>query len=266
MLRILIISDSRGSALQKHIFGSDEFSFPAIEELSKTCSITIQVFKGATLERLENKISNISKQKYYHLIILLGGICNLTTVTIERGLKLLHYISDTARTDSIKHTLTRLDKRYKAQLHIGRIVPACLEGYFEHHNPGKSSPPYLSSQQEQLNNDLEDLNSFITSINNNRGQERIDLDTKVHKASCKSAKTKGGRRKRAKRQVIQKDLLPDGVHPSSELTKKWINRLASVLEKWAENKTTEQPEISSQESDSDREPEAWRYKRGPKRP
>ena len=266
MLRIIIITDSRGSLLADCLSGrglAEDYSPPALEELGKLCLLTVKVYKGATVERLENKLPGLLREKQYHLIVLLAGICNLPTVTKERQLKLLHYISEPERIDTIKQTFTRLDHKYKDRLHISRIIPACLSTYFKHHNKDKTTPAYLETQQVALLDDIEEINSFITSINSRRGQERLDLDKKLVVQSRKTSKTKTGeRRKRTSRQTVKKELLPDGVHPSLELAKKWVDRLLAVLLKWAEKKTEEIQASSSQESESDNERRAWRFKGG----
>ena len=226
MLRILIATDSRGANLDVYLKNT---------ELQRHCRIDVQVFRGAPLERLEYKIAQFTKHIKYDLIVVIGGICNLTTRVQEHRQKVLHYHRSLDSLANIKATLIRLDKRYKEKVLVSRIAPAFLLQYYQHHNTNNSEPPKnLAQQQSHLNDDIEEINYFITGLNKSRGLERLDLDKQAFTYSKKTAKVKGGKR-RQRRPVLNLDLaqFPDGVHPSEQLQQKWFARITSVLNKWA---------------------------------
>ena len=259
MLQVLVVTDSRGSNLEAYLKGED--SPDPVEDLRKLCRVKVKVFKGADLQRLENKITTLARDTNYDLILIIGGICSLTTRSKERGLSLLHYISQEERLASIKDTITRLDSTYKEKIHIARIPPACLRTYFSHFNKGQQIPGYLTDQQEDLLRDIQDINDHITTINVNRHQERIDLDAKLLVQSCKTSKTRSGRRRKKRpRTTFQGELLIDGVHATRDLEEKWYRRIAGTLYNWATKQEVVDTSFTSESDD----PDTWRFKR-PKR-
>jgi hypothetical protein len=210
---VLIIGDSRVKGLKSLIepcIGID------------TC-ITVNVCSGAKLDDLYNFITKLNKIAY-DLIIVCGGICNLTEKQTIKNNKFLIYKDGTRKKIHVKETLKNI-ANISNKIVVGNITPACLKQYFKTHNPNSTLTPEktqeIDQQQDQLIEDIAELNSFITHELQNR---HVNL---AKFANTKSLLKRGPVYKRKIK--FNPNKLPDGVHPSPKLKSDWAKVICSTI-------------------------------------
>jgi hypothetical protein len=186
--------------------------------------ITVTVCSSAKLEDLQNFItrSNIAS---FNLIIVCGGICNLTERKVIGKIKFLEYHDGAHKVNQLKDTIAEISKLSNKVI-IGNITPASLIQYFCSQNRGsvlaQAKSTELDQQQQQLPADIESLNSFIASELPNR---YINL---ANSATTKSLLKRGANHKRKSK--FNPNKLPDGVHPSTKLKSDWARVIYSAIE------------------------------------
>jgi hypothetical protein len=144
---VIVISDSRGRGLSKHIehYSSTEFIF--------------KILPGRTLQDIaavvHETLPKYQNTNYY--CIILAGICSLTVKSFN---SLRYYLVDReTKVQSINDTINDLKSRYGTRINICTFVPACLIKYFNIKNPGQSEvPECLIPEQEALLEDIVSIN------------------------------------------------------------------------------------------------------------
>ena len=184
--------------------------------------ITAKSTGGAKLTELiceaRNELINNNDTKY---IVILAGICDLTTRVRSHGIKCLEYHSREAILGKIKQDITQLYSEFPGKVNIATIYPASIRNYYLHHN-GIEPNCEDQTHQDTLNQDITDINDTIINCNIRTAIETIDLHRVFHSSSKK---------KKSKKRVIKFEhkLLPDGVHPADTAQDKCFNRIHSVL-------------------------------------
>lgn len=251
--KILIVTDSRGAGLQQ---------FLAEKIDSNNTNIKVLVYRGAKLETL----CNIVECKYdssLDLVILSGGICDLTIREKEKGVKTLVYQRTDGNLDRIKDILTRITGKpgLRGKITITTIPPASLHRYFRHHNANKDPPPQTQQQQQDLLQDIQEINECIITLNKAANLKTIDLHDKCFRKSlAPKSKSKTKPIAERRRKIFQDHFLSDGVHANLSLQSKWFTRYAEIISVWLSAESS-----SGTEEDG---PDRWDYKRhahgGPK--
>ena len=110
-------------------------------------------------------------------------------------------------------------------------------------------------QQQQLNEELREINSFIESENHRYGIQQVYLD---NASTANSVKRRGDNRtKRATVRTYSFTRLYDGIHADATLKKVWCSKIISALCK----ATLAHSDDTSQESSHEEEwREAWQTK------
>jgi hypothetical protein len=146
------------------------------------------------------KTLNCDNEDIY--VILFAGICNLTT-QIKSYCNTLHYNNKTINGERKKDDITEeIDDLYLAlctrgiTLKIATIPPANLSKYeyfqINEKHPDRTSPyvyeelkKKYTNEQISLENDLEEINSFITDFNTKNGTRTPRLHNDLVKRSKK---------------------------------------------------------------------------------
>ena len=123
------ITDSRGRGLNEFLDSQQ------IGSNKSTIVLHVRVYPGADLNRLKTKVDTFSAAKTYDLIVIIGGICDLTSkVTDENDLNLLEYTDSNSKKEHVLRTLSQLRQEY-AQINIATIPPFSLKKYLTTKNP-----------------------------------------------------------------------------------------------------------------------------------
>ncbi|CAG2185618.1 unnamed protein product [Mytilus edulis] len=167
---ILIGTDSQGKYLQKYVEQYD--LFPAI------LSTHVEIYPGKTISEicynLINKIKVLPVEEDSNIVVMIaGGICNLTTKTnIPSGGYILNYDFKT-RSEKVENLQTELKKTviefqdYNVILKFATIPPVSLFKKNERFSAFSSSfsQAQINDEQKNLEEDVMNVNSFISSIN-----------------------------------------------------------------------------------------------------
>ena len=245
--KVFIATDSRGRDLQP--FLASHFS-------QQQLSIQVDVCPGATLEQLVNVIKAKTDDSH-DLIILSGGICNLTTKTKGKGIKSLTYHRNEDNISKIKDLVTTTQGTFGNRLSIATIPPASLLKFFQYHNKSLDPPEYLTEQQRDLLQDTEEVNQYITTLSKAANIRTIDLHKQVFN-NVLDPKKKNKHSCEKRRRVFLEKLLTDGVHANTTLKQKWFKRYAQSIGDWLSH-------ASSSDTETDGG-EAWDYKRHDPKP
>ena len=231
MKKVLIICDSRGACLNEVIN-----SYLQEANRTKLCTwqVQVKVKRGGNFEHLcQEGIT----AKGWDYLVLAGGICSFTT-KIRGADKISHlcYVTDEEvrnrvvlqfqqEIDAIRHKLGN-------KLNIATIPPASLHKYNALNNADLCGNHQYGEriQQEQaaLIEDLERINEYIKSSNEQVGVETINWRDYVFRNSLKRART-GDRAIRRTATKFNPNELVDGVHFNTKLQEKTYRRLAAVL-------------------------------------
>ena len=216
--RLLIITDSRGRGVSTELHKK-----PALIPTR----IAIRAIPGARLYEIERRITLTEVFQQQDLIIVAGGICDLTVKTNYQGQKLLTYPG--VNINEVLGQIETLRHKFGSRLIIATIPPAGLLKYYEYKNPGQELPEQIESQlkeqQTKLLADLREINNYIKENNREANVTNIDLNRMVTSTSIKHS---FGQRYRTER-FTAKDLY-DGVHANQSLKVKWHKRIADVAE------------------------------------
>ena len=231
-VNIQIISDSRGAGLEK-----------TLSSITRDYNFSVTIRSGATFDILTN-IAVAHKENFDYQIIV-GGICSITT---KEG-RYVSYKRNEARKTQLKEQISSILDTLGTRVSVATIPPASITKYNAHkHHPQAAETSWLE-QQQQLNEELREINSFIESENHRTGTQQVYLD----KAStAKSVKRRGDNRtKRATVRAYSFTRLYDGIHADATLKKVWCNKIISAVRK----ATLAHSDDTSQESSHEEE---WR--------
>ena len=251
--KFLIITDSRGRDL-KNFINTNESG------LNSHFDIEVRVRPGRKFEELKSELTTwrpttrLFKERTWDYAILAGGICNLTTKSNEEGRRYLRYVRDENTIQHIIDLTSELSSKYSDKINIVTIPPACLTNYFKHNNQGEELTAdeitVHSEQQAALEEDINRINSTITSSNIAKETRTIDWAQKTYSSSLKKKRKRDNPDRVLK---LKSSNLPDGVHPDEKLRNIWFQRVTAFMWKTVNNIN----------SDFQTEDESWNFKRKP---
>ena len=205
----------------------------------------VTVRSGATFKQLADLAKN-SKDKFAFQIVA-GGICSLT---IKSG-KFISYERDTTKITTLKGNILDILSVLGPRVTVATVPPANIAKYnrFKKH-PDSDNRDWQIRQQEQqqlLNDDLSDLNSFIEEKNATFGSTQVYLV----KASCANSVKRRGkyRTKRAIHRGYTFTRMYDGVHADSTLKGLWCKKIVSASRQAILSQSVETSQESAQEED-----------------
>ena len=218
---VLCISDSRGRGLEK-FFNDKNIAklFPDV-----TLSFQFGVFPGESLELIATRLTQLTNNTDFDLIIINAGICSFTSKASYNGLNCIDYADRLSKTNLVITTLQDLDQRLGKKLNLCTIAPAGLVKSFKVRNPNVDYPVELDTQQSNLLEDLGLVNQAIIERNIRYNSSTIDLAKQVTTSSLK--------RKRGGSRVTKftDQNLVDGVHPNDALKKTWFQLITTFIQR-----------------------------------
>lgn len=262
MHHILIGTDSRGKYLQEYVEQYDPF--PA------TWSTHVEIYPGKTISEicynLINKIKVLPVEENSNIVVMIaGGICNLTTKTnIPSGGYILNY-DFKPRSEKVENLQTELKKTviefqdYNVILKFATIPPVSLFKKNERFSAFLSSfsQAQINDEQKILEEDVMNVNSFISSINEMNSTRTVRWDKDIIKIHMKRRGTHKTLKKNSK--FIYKDLY-DGVHPYMELAYKWYFALCKSILNDIKDMPSQHLDVEEEEDDEE-DMESWDFKR-----
>ena len=242
---LLFVSDSRGRG------GTDLLQDPSLE-------VTTIIRPGAGLQILTNEAVKFLGLRKYDLVIIAGGICDLTKKEVQCGEKVLSYpLSQEDRSAKIallSDSITKARSKIGRKLLLTTIVPASLVNYYYHHNPQKTTAPQdLNEQQIALFQDIDEINACIAA-NNRAAERRTPNWANFALQHSKKRKRKGSSQLAKSCSNLALKHLPDGVHFSGELLNKCVTALIKVAQAELLNEDSENLSRSDEEAH-------WDFKR-----
>ena len=219
--KALIITDSRGFGISSQIVRNQQ-----INSL-KGADIDVKILSGATLQEIQEQTRRACTFKTYDLIIVIGGICNLTEIASWNRLNVLHYpVKDL---QSIRATLTELREQFQEKIIFSTICSAGLTKYARAKNYIDQLPKdleqLLTENQARLNKDIESINDWILANNKEFDCTNIDLNKL---STSQSIKRKFNGEKYRVKHFSDKNLY-DGVHGNMAQREKWHKRTIDVI-------------------------------------
>ena len=233
---IHILTDSRGAGLQRLL---------SQEECDLDLNFHVTVRSGATFKQLAD-LARSSKDKFAYQIVA-GGICSLT---IKSG-KFISYERDTTKITALKGNILDILSVLGPRVTVATVPPANIAKYnrFKKHPDSENSDWQIRQQEQQqlLNDDLSDLNSFIEEKNATFGSTQVFLE----KASCANSVKRRGkyRTKRAVHRGYTFTRMYDGVHGDSTLKGLWCKKIVSASRQAILSQSVETSQESAQEED-----------------
>ena len=194
---IHILTDSRGAGLQRLLSQED-------------CELDFQVTvkSGATFQQLAD-LAKRNKDNFAYQIVA-GGICSLT---LKTG-KYIHYTRNITKLTKLKANISDTLATLGTRVTIATVPQAHLAKYNSHHSHPDREEISLQAgqadQQQLLNEDLRELNTYIEEKNALLGSPQVHLE----KASCANSVERRGKNK-TKRDIhrgFTYTRLYDGVH------------------------------------------------------
>ena len=231
---IHILTDSRGAGLQRLL---------SQEDCQSDFQVTVK--SGATFQQLAD-LAKHNKDNFAYQIVA-GGICSLTSKT---G-KYIHYTRDSTKLKELKASISDILATLGTRVTIATVPPAHLAKHNPHHrHPDKEESSWQARQAEQqqlLNEDLCELNTFIEEKNALLGSPQVHLE----KASCANSVKRRGKNKtkRAIHRGYTYTRLYDGVHGDTALKRIWSKKITSAARLAFLTQIAETSQESAQEED-----------------
>lgn len=202
--KVLIVGDSRVRHLGERL-----------NRTSLNIRFTVRSLPGANLRRITLKALIEVSYEDYHLIILMGGINNLTRLfhNPTRHVVPRHYAVDDLvgiTTDEMRLALSRIQNITPTPVVMASLVGIRLVSY---------SPSYsdiLYGLQPIIDTAVNRINCLIRGMNRLNNMMTVDLSSHVHRCI--------GRGGRYRTRYIH---LYDGLHPGSTLLGIWTTRILS---------------------------------------
>lgn len=259
MNQILLFTDSRGRRLQKYVHDNHCFTRQ---------QVSVFVQPGATIERLTSsmkqqilKIKNHNSDTNTIFIIMAAGICNFTNKFTHDGGIQIQYLHNQGKTTYINNKLSELyeymyaNNIYFKAVHIPS-VSLTLSSDFNLSN-GKLKKSFLTQtdfQEQQINleKDIGDVNSHISSLNLKYGRRSVRWDRDLILFKQKKRGHDGS--KKVTHVSMNYKMLYDGVHPNMELSNKWYHFLCKSVE-------LDLQDIEDSSTDSEDDSQSWDFKR-----
>ena len=220
-MRALVVSDSRGAGISRQVNRNQKLA------TLKKVRVDIRILPGATLRELRNAIANANAFHSYQLIIVVGGICDLTVKSQYDKLNILEYPAHDP--DKVVGEFILLRDEFGDKIIFSTISPASLVKYAKVKNNIECLPRELENRlttsQVKLVQDLEYINSWIKE--DNKQSHCTNLDHSKFTTSCSIKKPLQGQKYR-KEKFSDKNLY-DGLHANSELKTKWHQRTTDVI-------------------------------------
>lgn len=260
---VLITTDSRGRGLDSNLRqGGTLPDKTIIDSHSKG---------GATLEDLFKDLRRTTREAvrkhpgHKVVIILSGGICNLTTKSGGRHDTQVHYNHDESSLGNIRKTLDEIwaysnERGY--YLIVTSILPVSLKISTEFQiktgrlRTSRYTEEELAEQQGALDQDILDLNNHIAQKCKRENAVFVNLSNDLQTISTKTL----GKRKKYKKKItkIHYEKLFDGVHPDDELKANLFARISKACRYLL---IPPPKEAGNSTEDTQSEPETWDHKR-----
>lgn len=260
---VLLLTDSRGRGLEDTLRQGGALPDKTIVEARSKGGATLQdlfrdlrhTTRAAIRKHLGHKI----------VVVLSGGICNLTTKSGGRGDTQIHYKRDENSLQNIRKTLDEILQYTKERgyyLVVTTILPASLSLSAEFNvangrlRASKLNEEELAEQQQLLEKDISDLNTHIAERCKDENTIYVNLTNDIQTVTTRTL----GRRKKYKKKIskIHYEKLYDGVHPNDDLKSKLFMR---ILKACSYLLTPQLKESGNSTEDTQSEPETWDHKR-----
>ena len=257
MDHIIFATDSRGAKLKHFLMSNTTLTLYTVHTI---------IIPGAKIETLtqafDNKLRKIfsSSTSVHHVfVIVAAGICNLTEKIHHANGTEIVYISDLAKTSHILEVINSVYKTYNSSTVSCKLVhipPVSLisssQFNMSKRKLTKSMYTYdqISQQQIDLENDINEINSLISSLNERFSKHSVRWDRDL--LICKTKKRGKNGQNKHKIKKFSYSLFYDGVHPQSSLATKWYTYMCESVVKDLN---------PAYESDSSEEHDTWDFKR-----
>lgn len=204
---ILLLTDSRGRGMDGYISNSREFVY------------TIEVYPGATLERIKNRLlllHNMGRLSHScDAIFIFAGICNVTRLVYSPYRAAIpKYTTDNEIFEGFKSECEQLingvTEQIKVPIIFAPIVGIDLVAY------AKGPMAHLYESQPIVDSSILLINNFIRTVNGERGLPTPNTSTVIHR--CRG-RDRGYRTHYCK--------LTDGCHPNGEVMEYWAQAFVS---------------------------------------
>ena len=219
--RVLIATDSRGAGIQQQINRNQKLA--SLDDIK----IDIRIIPGAKVNEIHTAIKTACTYHTYDLILVIGGICNLTDRVQWCGLQLLDYSSKDLQ--EIKGQFVSIREQYASKVIFATIPPASLMKYGQVKNRLEDLTKHievsLARKQRRLEKDLKLVNNWIRQ--NNKAYQATNLDLNKINTSNSIKRDINGVRYR-KESFTAKNLY-DGLHANMKLKEKWHKRTTDVI-------------------------------------
>jgi hypothetical protein len=220
-IKILIATDSRGSGISNQINRNQNLAS------LKNVKIDIRILPGAKLDELHRAVNSASVYQNYDLIIIVGGICNLTEKSVWGNLNILDYpVKDLY---IVENQLSDIRQQYQDKVIFATIPPASLAKFARVKNNIDSLPSQLEAKladsQQRLINDIFVLNDWIRQ--NNIENQCTNLDLNNYNTSKSLKKSPNGGKYRI--ETFSDKNMYDGLHANMTLKGKWHKRTTDVI-------------------------------------
>ena len=262
------MSDSRGRGLAERLRDSGLPDNPVIEEITRG---------GADIDKLLSHLQKSIERQSRDLIcyrrtivVVLGGICNLTYRHKEQHNNYISYqpASPVQAKQSLSDQyscLREFCKSEKLEILLTTVYPAALKCAAQSFiNQGKlSSLPFddeeFQQQQKALEDDIEEINNALLDTAKQEGRQIINLQKLLISTSVKK---RGRNRKIKKVSRYNYNHLPDGVHADHHLQTKIFTKIKNHLEyTLSKNQQLTLEENTSSQDSQEESQEEWDYKR-----
>ena len=209
--QVQIVTDSRGKGLEPRLKNKLE---------QQNISVRVYVYAGASLNKLKEKLQQQSR--HHDLHILLGGICNFTTLNkIETG-RTISYRKSAPNLQGLKNDFDNKLVTLPNTI-FTTVTPADLTKFYTTNNRNCTAPDH-TEEQKNLVQDIENYNQHIKLTCSNSGKKYINLAKTCQRESRK-------RRAQSKKVITRFDssLLKDGLHPSDQLLDTWAKLISQAI-------------------------------------
>jgi hypothetical protein len=264
MYNIIIATDSRGRFLERYLASTKPFW-----HRWQVCTI---MKPGANLKVLKEEIQKHLHPEKQNIIMLAGGICNLTSKITHRGGVEITYTS-TDKVQNITSTLHDISDELSHSntiVKIATIPPVSLDKYStfqkSKHRLSDSifSTDTVQQQQRDLEADITQINNTITAINQHNGVRTVNWHRDLLRTSIKKRGWNGQSRKSVTKYTYGK--LYDGVHAVEELSTNWFRILcesvvADIEERIENVRERSVDDVVAENEEKDEEDETWDFKR-----
>lgn len=263
-LCLLLLADSRGRSLA-----------PELEKNLPSGSVVLEVvIPGAKSDRLYDRLKSFRSTlrnryaSYKIAVVLLGGICDLTTKCRGRHQEEIYYLPRQASVEVFKSSFSNIVDYCKGEgwyLIPTTILPVGLKANTQFAiSQGKLTSSSFSEaqtkqQQQSLETDVAALNEYITKKSCDEGLTLCELHATIQVTTVKhTGKNKTGRKIHTR---FDYNRLVDGVHPTEQLKEKFIGKILESVGPLTPVAAERKDPETETETEEDSEKEIYNFKR-----